>query len=482
MVANGAVDDAIVKLNDLRANFPDDSALGELVGALTLSRRALVADTTQLLPQLLSRLSDSSTPGIVALLAELDRNQVAPWLSPVTRSHRPGPGPRMTLPWMGRTAFALMIPASGTIVTAGRPDELFLWDLDLPARGRLVDRLRFDGAKIEAVSGHPSTSRVAVELGRPDQRSFAVVETAGKRLRCLLDRRSSAVRAYLVPRGFAAVVCSLSGEQAELWDVESGNVAPLPDSEAYKQPVAYSATEKQILVAASDGVHLVDYSSVVDVKRLDMSLPGDESTTAADVITPFFGLRGPMALLTSYRAPAILWDFTDRRVLARYDQFTGFDSVSASLLDGRYVAFAASDYTVRIIDTTDASMVVLAGHECWVSAVADGPEPGQVATASRDGTVGVWDIATSRQLHSLRLTTDSAYVLIHDPARGLLFSRSSTSFGLPNLWSTDHLDEEREQIGHGDCVSRLALDVTETNCGLPGLCSRRRQPGLPLEP
>jgi dipeptidyl aminopeptidase/acylaminoacyl peptidase len=70
--------------------------------------------------------------------------------------------------------------------------------------------------------------------------------------------------------------------------------------------------------------------------------------------------------------------------------------------DGRRLATASSDRTVRIWDTTTGqTLTTLTGHTGPVREVAFSPDGRRLATASSDGTARVWDAATGQTLTTL---------------------------------------------------------------------------------
>jgi WD40 repeat protein len=69
--------------------------------------------------------------------------------------------------------------------------------------------------------------------------------------------------------------------------------------------------------------------------------------------------------------------------------------------DGRFIATASHDKTVRVWDVASAQCVQLfRGHENWVEAVAWSPDGRYIASASQGQRPRVWDVA-SGQLHAL---------------------------------------------------------------------------------
>jgi WD40 repeat protein len=70
--------------------------------------------------------------------------------------------------------------------------------------------------------------------------------------------------------------------------------------------------------------------------------------------------------------------------------------------DGRSLATAASDRTVRLWDVkTGKQQSVLRGHDDAVCAVAFSPDGRTLASSSFDGTARLWDVAGKRQRHVL---------------------------------------------------------------------------------
>jgi WD40 repeat protein len=72
--------------------------------------------------------------------------------------------------------------------------------------------------------------------------------------------------------------------------------------------------------------------------------------------------------------------------------------------DGKQVASASRDSTVRLWDpATGAALQTLEGHSDWVRAVTFSPDGKQVASASDDRTVRLWDPATGAGCGKLQI-------------------------------------------------------------------------------
>ena len=124
--------------------------------------------------------------------------------------------------------------------------------------------------------------------------------------------------------------------------------------------------------------------------------------------------------------------------------------------DGRQLASASRDRTVKLWDVvTGEQLRTLAGHYDAVSTVAFRPDGRQLASASWDDTLKLWDVATGEALRTLAGHTDQVWgVAFRADGRQLA---SASADRTVKLWDVATGRELRTLGGHYDAVTAVAF-------------------------
>jgi WD40 repeat protein len=124
--------------------------------------------------------------------------------------------------------------------------------------------------------------------------------------------------------------------------------------------------------------------------------------------------------------------------------------------DGKLVASASRDYTVRLWDAAaGAALRTLTGHSDWVRAIVFSPDGKLVASISDDHTVKLWDAATGVTRRTLRGHLDSAKAVVFSLDGKLVASASDDR--TVRLWDTVTGAVGRTLEGHSDWVRAVVF-------------------------
>jgi WD40 repeat protein len=102
--------------------------------------------------------------------------------------------------------------------------------------------------------------------------------------------------------------------------------------------------------------------------------------------------------------------------------------------DGRTLASASQDNTVRLWDVTDHTQLAILRHTDSVQDVAFSPDGRTLVSASNDGTVRLWDVSHRVQsaVLSIRTGVRQALAVAFSPDQRILAARGSD--GMIHLW------------------------------------------------
>ncbi|PAX54586.1 nSTAND1 domain-containing NTPase [Brunnivagina elsteri] len=136
------------------------------------------------------------------------------------------------------------------------------------------------------------------------------------------------------------------------------------------------------------------------------------------------------------------------------------ESVSFSP-DGKILAFASSDKTVKLWDVkTGREVNTLQGHASYVWSVSFSPDSKTLASASHDKTVKLWDVKTGREVNTLQGHTSNVWSVSFSPDGKTLASASSDS--TVKLWDVKTGREVNTLQGHTNDVKSVSFSPNGT--------------------
>ncbi len=173
---------------------------------------------------------------------------------------------------------------------------------------------------------------------------------------------------------------------------------------------------------------------------------------AYGILIFIIGLVGVLFSCASYEYPDGYGFVEKVRLTGHTDQVLDMDLTP----DGKYLATASADDTVKIWDTVAMKELgVLEGHADDVYAVSFGPGPERIATGCRDGAVRVYGLPSGELLHTMRGHAETVTTVAFSPDGGQILSGGKDS--TVRVWDAQSGDLLKVFREHGDEINMVIV-------------------------
>lgn len=328
-----------------------------------------------------------------------------------------------------------------------------LWDMDT---GQEIRTLRGYTNWVLSVAFSPD-GRLALS-GSAD-RTIKIWDVASGRQIKTLEGHSSWVQSVAFsPDGKLA----LSGSQdktVKIWDVDAGQeIRTLREDSYLVRSVAFSPDGRRALSAGTIlySVNPLKYDYIVKVWDVASgqeirTLHGHKSSYSE---SHAFSPDGRLALFDSHDKKALkVLDISSGKEVQILRGYISFDSHAFSS-DGRLILFAQGDGTIQVWDLASGREIrtlrghekrTLRGGENWVTSLAFSSDGRLAISGSSDGEVKVWDVASGQEIRVLRGHENWITSLAFSPDRRLAISGSYD--GTVRVWDVASGQELTQLVG-----------------------------------
>ena len=323
-----------------------------------------------------------------------------------------GPAEPRVLDDADLTVTGVSFAGSGMLAVGASDGSLRLWD---PSRRATREVRAADSAAsaVAAVAASPGGERLVISDRRAELTSFSAANGSCKPGWAVSSRPAGECLAFRADGTRLAT----AGDVVRIWDSADGSpIGVLPGRTGRARAVATDHDGNRIAAAWAEAV-----VTVWQGRKLLWELTGHYGA----VLTVAFAASPGLLLSAGDDHTIRAWDLAAGKEIASHTPLGYRVTVLAASRSGAVIAGGCADGTIRLCadgkpgtlpDWTDAP--VLAGHVHGITAMSFDPGGRFLASASRDGTARVWDLAT-RSATTVLLPGAAAVVCADGTWRGL---------------------------------------------------------------